>query len=432
MNRFLTFKTEINPNNGQAKKLLATAGCARFAWNWALARRIKEYNETGRSPNAIEQHKELNSLKESEFSWMYEYSKCAPQESLRDLDKAYARFFRGDARFPKFKVKRGSSPSFRLSSGFCVSHRAVKIPKIGWVRLKEFGYIPCKSDGQSNKENDVHFLSMTIKQSASGRWFVSVGCEAEAPDAEIETSARTIGIDLGLKDFAVTSDGEKVEHPKFLKKKMKKLKRAQRTVSRRKKGGKNREKAKKKLAQAHYEVRCQRLDFLHKLTTNLVKTKPDVKFVVEDLNVKGTMKNHKLAGAIGDSGWGEMVRQLRYKAGPDRVIKADRWFPSTKMCSQCQRVKENVDLSERVYRCEYCGSEIGRDLNAAINLMKYEEYIARGVWAPRVSTVELPPVRREVTPAQVTSGEGRRGRKEARGLENEYLEEVSASFSRTV
>jgi len=235
------YRAELDPNNTQRTTLLKHAGAARFAWNWALARRKQEYEETGRSSNAIEQHRQLNALKKTDFPWLYEVSKAAPQEALRDLDRAYRNFFRRvkngekSAGFPRFKSRKNGIGSFRLTGSIHITETHIKLPRIGWLRLKEHGYIP--ADG-------IHILSVTVSESA-GRWFVSVQCKQEIEVTQ--ATGEPIGVDLGIKELAVTSDGRRFENPKPLKKAQTKLKRLQRELSRRKKGGKNREKHGRKL-----------------------------------------------------------------------------------------------------------------------------------------------------------------------------------------
>ena len=417
------YKTELDPNNRQRTLLAKAAGCARFAYNWGLARRIEEYKATGGSSNAIDQHKQLNKLKASEFPWMYEVSKCAPQEALRDLDKAYQNFFRrvktGEKPgFPRFKSKHKSPPKFCINSIVPIANGKIKLPRIGWVRLKERGYIPRTGDPSVLRQ-----IAVSIKGTGSGRWFASVQCEIEADEpAFVETPRRTVGIDVGLKSFAVTSDGEVFEHPKLLRKAERRLKRLQRRLSRRVKRSSNRRKAQRAVNAQHFKVACQRKDFIHNLTTSLVRTKPDAKFVVENLSVKNMLRNHKLAKSISDSGWGEFRRQLQYKtdwahgfgmvrgergkwvAHPDAgryVVEADKWFPSSKMCCVCHTIKHDLKLEDRVFVCPNpeCGNVMDRDKNAAVNLSNYEKIIADGVWSSRLKE-ELPPVRREVTPVE--------------------------------
>jgi putative transposase len=410
------FKTELAPNNVQRSLLARTAGCARFAYNWGLGRRIEEYQKTGKSSSAIDQHKQLNSLKATEFPWMYDVSKCAPQEALRDLDKAYQGFFRrvkaGEKPgFPKFKNKHKSEPKFKINSKCAVSANKIHLPHIGWVKLKERGYLPMAGDPSARQ------LTVTVKGTGSGRWFVSVQCEVEAKDpVPSPLAAKVIGIDLGLKDYAILSDGSKpAKPPKSLRKAMKKLRREQRKVARRQKSGSNRLKAVRRVNATHFRVASLRREFIHQLTSWLVKTKPALVYVVEDLNIKGMMKNHCLAHSIADVGWGEFLRQLAYKSSWNgyRVVKADRWFPSSKMCSGCHQIHHALKLSDRVFICPHCGLVIDRDVNAAINLSRYEEYVAAGIYVPKgkakFSRDELPPVRREVTPGE------RKGRKQPRG-----------------
>jgi putative transposase len=322
---------------------------------------------------------------------MYEVSKCAPQSALQDLDLAYEHFFRRvkngeNPGFPKFKSKHGIAQSFRIGSKCEVTNTHVVIPNTGAVRLKESSYIPtCKNQ----KDSLSRQKSITIKRSGGSRWFVSVVVEEEIHDP-VKSEAESVGVDLGLKTFAVTSDGDKIEAPNFLRKKEKKLKRLHRSMDRKKKGSKNRKKAVKKLSVAYYRVRCARKDFLHQASSKLVKTKPVLVF--EDLNIRGMMANRKLTKSISDAGWGEFIRQCTYKAEMvgGRVVRADRFFASSKTCSRCKHVKEKLDLKERTFHCEKCGLVIDRDLNAAINLKNY-----------------VPPDRRESTPALLNEGRKR-------------------------
>lgn len=362
------YKTKLDPNNVQRTALLKHAGAARFAWNWALARRKQEYEEAGRSSNAIEQHRQLNALKPTDFPWMYEISKCAPQEALRDLDKAYQNFFRrvkaGDAKpgFPKFKSRKNGIGSFRLTGAIRVTETHIKLPRIGWLRLQERGYIPTEG---------IRMLSVTVSESA-GNWFVSVQCKEE-----VEVSQATgdpVGVDLSIKELAVTSSGQRFENPKPLRKAQTKLRRLQRELSRRKQGGQNREKTRRRIAKAHQRIANIRHDTLHKATSAIMaKTKPDGErpsvVVLEDLNVSGMLANHCLAQAISDVGFTEFRRQLEYKTvwcGSELVV-ADRFFPSSKLCRFCGCINSELKLSDREWTCD-CGAVLDRDLNAALNL----------------------------------------------------------------
>jgi putative transposase len=300
---------------------------------------------------------------------MYDVSKCAPQEALRNLDVAFTNFFRrcalkkqgkwaGNLGYPQFKSKKKGLGSFRLTGRIVVWEKAIVLPRLGRLRLKERSYLPTTG---------VHVLSATLSEDA-GHWHVSVQVEQE--QAVPNNTGPVVGIDLGVKSLATLSDGEVIENPRHLKRRLKKLKRLQRVVSRRQKGGKNRKKAVRKLAQQHRQIKQQRSNTLHQITTRLTKTKSVL--VLEDLHVAGMMKNRHLAQAIGDVGFAEFRRQLLYKANwyGARVLLADRWEPSSKRCSGCGWLDEDLTLSDRTFHCEQCGLLQDRDLNAAINLAK--------------------------------------------------------------
>jgi len=362
------YKVKLDPNNLQRTALLRHAGAARFTWNWALARRKQEYDATGKSSNAIDQHRQLNALKPIEFPWMYEVSKCAMQESLRDLDKAYQNFFRRvksgekEVGFPKFKFHKNGIGGFRLTGAIHVTETHIRLPRIGWLRLQEHGYIPTEG---------IRVLSVTVSESA-GHWFVSVQCKEEIEVTQ--ATGEPIGVDLGIKEMAVCSDGQRFENPKPLRKAQIKLRCLQRELSRRKKGGQNREKTRRKIAQAHQRIANIRRDTLHKATSSITaKTKPDSErpnaIVLENLNVAGMVKNHCLAQAISDVGFAEFRRQLEYKSewyGSELKV-ADRFFPSSRLCRHCGCINSELKLSDREWTCD-CGAVHDRDLNAAINL----------------------------------------------------------------
>lgn len=370
------YKTELDPNKKQLESLKKHAGSARFAFNWGLARRIEEYKKTGKSPNAIEQHKQLNALKETEFPWMYEVSKCAPQEALRNLDKAYANFFirvkllkegklKGKVGFPKFKSKKKGLGNFRLTGSIFVGEGSVQLPRLGKIRLKEKNYLPSVG---------VKINSATVSEHA-GRWFVSLSVEEEIKPLTGE--APPIGVDLGVNHMAVCSDSSIYENPKALRKRLKKLARVQRKISRQKKGSKRREVTRLQIAKLHFRISNIRKDAIHKATSEIVaKSKPQKlrpsACVIEDLNVAGMLKNRRLSRAIADVSFGELRRQLSYKCSWHgvKLIVADRFFASSKTCSRCGEIKQTLELSEREYVCAVCGIRRDRDLNAALNLQK--------------------------------------------------------------
>ena len=368
------FKTELDLNNAQKTACARHAGAARWAYNWGLARKIEAYQKGEKVPTAIDLHRELNELKKGELAWMYEVSKCAPQEALRNLDQAYAHFFRRvkekkagrkvQAGFPKFKSKKNGVGSFRLTGAIHVFDNAIQLPRLGVLRLKERGYLPVEG---------VHILSAAVSERA-GRWFVSVQVEMNIPEP-VEADKPAVGVDLGILAMATVSDGTRIENPRALKRSLDKIKRLQRVVSRRQKGSANRKKAVRQLAKAHLRVANIRKNALHQATSLLTKTKSAI--VLEDLNVSGMMKNHHLAQAIADVGFHEFRRQMVYKGlwYGCQIILAPPFYPSTKLCSRSGHIKVEMDLGTRVYACDYCGLMMDRDLNAAINL---EQFITTG------------------------------------------------------
>ncbi|MGY5858124.1 MAG: RNA-guided endonuclease TnpB family protein [Candidatus Thorarchaeota archaeon] len=358
------YRYELDPNNSQRTALFQHSGIARFAYNWGLEKRINQYKINQgdeRFTDSMKQHKELNSLKKTEFPWMYECSKCAPQEALRNLHRAFQNYYRGlktgtNIGFPQFK-KKGVHDGFRLTGTIRFEGQKLQFPRIGKIRIKE----------KREKYCGGRILSVTVTRRAD-RWFASVTVEEDVPKPKV-TKRTTVGVDLGIKTLATLSDGTTFSNPKALQKHLRNLRKLSRNLSRKKKGSKNSEKARFKLAKLYLKTFNIRQDTLHKLTTYLAKNHGTI--VIEDLNVSGMMKNRKLARAIADVGFYEFRRQLEYKChwyGSELVI-ASRTFPSSKMCSQCGRRKKYLSLSEREYHCEQCGLVIDRDLNAALNLV---------------------------------------------------------------
>jgi putative transposase len=359
-----SYKVELDPNNQQRSQLIRHAGVNRFVYNWGLAQRINEYQTTGKSSSAVVQHKQIVLMKKTqEYSWLQEVSKCAPQEALRNLDRAYANFFRrvkkGEAPgFPKFKSRKKGIGSFTLLGAIKISSNNIKLPRIGKVKLKEKNRLPV----------GARVSSVTCSERA-GHWFVSM-CYKE--ELLISTAgAGTLGIDLGIKSLAVTSDGRVFENPRSLKKNLKKLARIQRKISRQFKGSNSRKKTKLKLSRLYYKISNIRKDALHKATSAIVKAKAKPETIVlESLNVSGMMKNRRLSQAISDVGFSEFRRQIEYKSSWNgiNVLVASRFFPSSKICNVCGTKNENLKLSNRVWVCEACGTKLNRDLNAATNL----------------------------------------------------------------
>jgi putative transposase len=363
------YKVELDLNNAQTTACKKHAGAARWAYNWGLHRKQEARKAGEKPPSAIDLHRELNALKQTNVPWMYEVSTCAPQEALRNLDRAFDGFFsraqrkkagtyQGKVGYPRFKSKKRGLGSFRLTGSIVVFLDGVQLPRLGRLRLKERGYLPV---------NGVKVLSATVSEQA-GHWYVSV--LVELAQTVPEDTGPVIGVDLGLKRLATLSNGEIEENPRHLKRRLKKLRRLQRAVSRKVKGSQNRAKAAQRLGTQHRKVANQRADTLHQFTSRLAKTKSVV--VIEDLNVSGMLKNHHSAQAIGDVGFGEFRRQLEYKAKwyGCQVIVADRWFASSKTCSCCGWVDTRLTLADRTFRCQSCGLLLDRDLNAAINLVQ--------------------------------------------------------------
>jgi putative transposase len=364
------YKTELDLNDLQLTACKQHAGAARWAYNWGLQVKQERYKATKKSPTAIDLHQELNALKKTDVPWMYQVSKCAPQEALWNLDAAFKQFFRrcalktqgkwkGKLGYPRFKTKKKGLGSFRLTGRIVVYPKAIVLPRLGRLRLKEREYLPTSSE--------VQILSATVSEQA-GHWYVSIQVEEEKMVPQ--NTGPVVGIDLGVKNLATLSDGEVISNPRHLKRRLKKLERLQRVVSRRQTGGKNHKRVVRKLARLHRQIKNQRSNTLHQVTTRLAKTKSVL--VIEDLHVAGMLKNHHLAQAIGDVGFHEFKRQLLYKARwyGARVILANQWEPSSKRCNGCGWIDADLTLSDRVYHCERCGLVLDRDLNAAINLVQ--------------------------------------------------------------
>lgn len=356
------YKTELDLNNKQKTFFNQCFGATRFVYNWGLAEWKRQY-EAGEKPSRYGLCKQFNAEKDNFAPWIREIPYAVTEAAFEGLGKAFDNFFRrvknGDkqAGYPKFK-KRGMKSSARFRSTLVENNR-VRITGVGWVRLKQVGYIP-------TVERERYTLYATVSERA-GKYFISI--QVEQPDNFVTNREGVIGVDVGIKSLAVCSDGTVYENPKALRRYEARLKRIQRELSRRKKGGSNYKKTKTKLARMHYKIDCIRTDALHNASTSIVSKLPEI-IVTEDLNIAGMKKNHHLAKAVSDVSMSEFTRQINYKASwaGIEVIKADRFYPSSKTCSNCGYVKSWLSLNERVYKCDNCGFELDRDLNAAINL----------------------------------------------------------------
>jgi putative transposase len=352
----LAHTVRLYPTRNQEVFFRKACGCARVAYNYGLSE-YKKILDAGGKPNVLEIKKQFNHHKGVLYPWMSETNKDANQQPFTNLKKAFGRFFKKQAKFPVFK-KKGIKDSFYISNDkFSVDGNKFRVPKIGWVKGAESLRFPGK------------ITSAVIRRKAN-YWFVVVSVETDQTFTTCENQA-VVGVDLGIKTLATFSDGSAVSSPNPLRLKLSKLKSLQRSVSRKVKGSSNRHKANLRVAKVHYEIACLRKDVLDKLTLKLCR---DYKFIViEDLNVSGMIKNHCMALSISDMGFGEFRRQLEYKSllYGNTVIIADRWFPSSKTCSGCGKVKESLLLSERKFVCQHCGLVMYRDLNASINLKNY-------------------------------------------------------------
>lgn len=354
-------KYELNPTKAQKALIKQSCGCCRKVYNTMLDRKISAYKENGRTLSAFDLIKQLPELK-SEFTFLKDAPSQALQQAIKNLDTAYANFFRkGGSGFPKFK-KKGVRDSFRIPIACAIDYDnwTIKVAKIGTVRFFK-GH---------NKQINGKIKSYTISHTSTDRYFISVLYETE--DRAKLNNNKSVGIDMGIKDFAVLSDGKVFENQKYLKHNLRKLRILQRTVNRRYQQGKKREeqsnnwkKAVKQAAKLHEHIAFQRYDYLHKVSTWIANNYSTV--CVETLNVKGMMKNHHLAQAISDCSWGMFINMLEYKC--DNLVKIDKWFASSQTCSECGYINTATkNLTIREWTCPKCGTIHNRDLNAAKNI----------------------------------------------------------------
>lgn len=378
------FKTRLNPNNEQRTKFAQHAGCARWAYNWGLnicqqgikARQLaKEKGEPlPKFPSAIDLHKKLNAEVKPEHQWFYESSKCAPQQALRDLDNAWKRYLKvKDSGAPKRK-KKGRNDHFYLEGSIYIKDGFIQLPRIGLVRLHEEVPNQKIKSVTINRKADDWYVSFKVEFELRGNACQSIQADVPAPVPTTKRFAR-VGVDLGIKTLATLSTGQVFPSLTPYRQNTTKLKKLQRQLSRQTKGGKNREKTKNKIARLHARIANIRNDATHNLTSYLTKNHSEV--VIEDLNVSGMMKNHKLASAIADSGFYEFKRQLTYKAEwyGSKVIVINRFYPSSQLCSHCHH-RQPMPLHLRTFECGKCGLVIDRDLNASINIENYPKTAA--------------------------------------------------------
>ena len=358
------YKYKIKPTVKQQIQLSKTFGCARFIYNWGLDIKTKAWTNEHKSVSYFELAKQLTTLKQKdEYAWLKEVPNESLQQSLRNLDNAYTQFFKAKKGFPKFKSKKHSKEVSKYLNAvhFDFENWKVKIPKCGWVKLcynKPFDLSSCKIG------------TLTVSRDKCGEYWCSIVVETAEemkPKAKV-SEATAVGVDLGIKDYAILSDGTKLGNPKFFERNQRRLKLLQQRFARTQKGSNRHEVMRLKVAKQYRKITNSRNDFLHKLSTDVVNRFDTI--CLENLNIDGMLKNHNLAKGIQSASWGEFVKQLKYKAewGGKNVVFIGRFEPSSKTCSKCGYIKSDLKLSDREWVCPICGEKHDRDINAAKNI----------------------------------------------------------------
>lgn len=352
------YKFRLYPAPDQEEFLCRSFGASRWVYNYFLNYRDSKFKNEGLRVSYFDMQKVFPMLKkQEETSWLKEINSQSLQCALKDLDAAYIKFFKGQSKFPKFKSKNGKQ-SFEIPQNWKIIGNTVKIPKLK-TPLKFVKHRPIEGK----------ICSITISKNKAGKYFINFCCEVE--NNYQQTNGCEIGIDLGIKDLIICSDGNRYENHKFYKKNLKKLKTLQRHLSRKRKGSKRRQKAKLKLAKLYEKITNSREDLYHKISNDL--TNKYSLICLESLNVKNMMKNHKLAGSIQDCAWFSLVNKIEYKAQWKgvNVVKIDQFYPSSKTCSVCNWKKNDLTLKDREWTCPKCGTHHDRDLNAAKNILAW-------------------------------------------------------------
>lgn len=377
------YKYRLYPTAEQATFFEKSFGCCRYVYNWALQRRIETYQNRGERLSYVTIAKELTNLKKQEdTSWLCEVSIQSLQSSIRNMDSAFTRFFREKKGFPKFKSKKRNKNSFQFVQQVYVDFESkrIQMPKVGKVKFA------C----------DRTFVgkigTCTVSKSPTNKYYISITVDdgepmPEKPTIDFNTS---VGVDVGIKDFAVLSNGQVFENPKFIEKAEKRLKVLQRRLAKKQKGSKRRERAKLAVAKQHERIRNKRTNFIHQVSSKIVRENQTI--VVEDLNVDGMLKNHCLAKSISSVAWSEFFRQLQYKCDwyGKNLVRIGRFEPSSKMCL-CGNVYKDLKLSQRRWVCPSCGRDNDRDLLAAVNILRFglqEQNLINNNKSPYVVGVE--------------------------------------------
>jgi putative transposase len=366
------YRCRAYPDEVQQQVLSRTFGCVRVVWNRTLAERHRRWHAERKGTSYAETDRALTELKKDPgLAFLSEASSVPLQQALRHQHKAFTAFFEKRARYPRFKSRRSRQSAHYTRSAFSMRDGVLRLAKTA----TPLRYVWTWPDINPAALNPAMVI---VCREPDGRWYVTFTVDAAAP-APLEEAGHAIGVDLGVKDFATTSDGERIANPRYLERKARNLARYQRRMARCREGSKNRAKAAAKVARAHRKVRNARRDFLHRASTSLVRN-ADV-IVIEDLNVSGMVRNRKLARAISDCGWGEFRRQLEYKCawyGRDLIV-IDRWYPSSKTCSACGHLLAELSLSTRHWTCPSCRARHDRDINAAMNILAAGRAVARNL-----------------------------------------------------
>ena len=383
-------KIRLYPNKSQATMFNKLLGCYRFVYNECLEKKINSYKKNGESENLTTLghyfHNELT--KDERYAWLNEQNTKVLKQSIRDVLDAYKHFFNEHKGFPKFKSKHDNKQSCRFPLEAISKRNDYSSHKLSLANIHNIKFRCSYEYMNYLVKNKEGIRSATLSKTCSGEFYLSILVDGDSRK-KLKATDNAIGIDLGIKDFVITSDGEVFDNLHFKKNKVNKLKRLQRQISKKQKGSNNRNKARIKLAKLNEKIRNQKLNYLHEVSNSLLDENQVI--VMEDLNVKGMVKNHKLAESISEMNFGEFRRILEYKAlwyGRDMVY-VDRWFPSSKKCNHCGCINKELILSDRQWICPGCGSVIDRDYNAALNILE-EGLRIIGSRTPESTLVDCP------------------------------------------